>query len=277
MRPNPKSRAAGLLIGWMLLGTAIGTRAGEVPSDRALDEKGLERAGAILVLRAESEVHAKAEDVRRLFAQWDHAVAQQRATLSEKEYQDTIKELTAEINQMRAEINAATQNMNRIPKRRGYPVNSLLAEQYQELSYYRNQLQMEVNQRTAFLNQLKRRPFDPKDRIKADAEVRNREEALHRGALELRKLVDGVHARYAALAQDPQVKKWLDTPEGPAGVKPKLGPSRALLRDEKLLERAERVTAADEPGATPTKPSRKGRRTIKTRRSAGVARPASPS
>jgi hypothetical protein len=276
MRLDPNRRALGLILGLTLVGAGIGLRAGEVPSDKALDQKGLKRAGAVLVLQAESEVHAKAEEVRRLSAQRSHAVAQQRATLSEKEYQDTIKELTAEVNQIRSEINAATQNMNRIPKRRGYPVNNILAEQYQELSYYRSQLQMEADQRTAFLTQLKSRPFDPMDRIKADAEARNREEAMHQGAQDLRKLVDGVHAKYASLAQDPGVKKWLDTPEGPAGVKPRLGPSRAFLQDEKLLERVERVSAADEPGDQAPKASRKGRRTIKARRAAGSGNAVSP-
>ncbi len=52
--------------------------------------------------------------------------------------------------------------------------------------------------------------------------------------------MDEVHEKYAAVAKDPQVKKWLDTPEGHAGVKPKLGPSRAFLLDEKMLQRLER-------------------------------------
>jgi len=278
MRQNPDSRALGLLLGLMLVGAGIEVRAGEGPSDQSLAKKGLERAGATLVLKAESEVRAKAEEVRQLSAQWSHADAQRRATLSEKEYQNTIKELTAEINQYRSESNAVTQNMNRLPRsRRGrYFVNNLVAEQYQELNAYKNQLLMEINQRTTVLNQLKSKPFDPKDRIKADAESRNREEALHQGALDLRKLVDGVHAKYAALARDPQVKKWLDTPEGPAGVKPRLGPSRAFLQDEKLLERVERVSAADEPGDQASKASRKGRRTIKTRRATGAGNAGSP-
>jgi hypothetical protein len=278
MRPIPRSRALGFLLGLMLVGAGIGVRAGEGPSDQALEKKGLKRAGDVLVLQAESEVHAKAEEVRQLSAQWSHAVAQQRATLSEKEYQNTIKQLTAEIGQYRNESNAVTQNMNRLPRsRRGrYFANNLVAEQYQELNAYNNQLQMEISRRTTLLNQLKSKPFDPKDRIKADAEVRNREEPLHKGALDLRKLVDGVHAKYASLTQDPGVKKWLDTPEGPAGVKPRLGPSRGFLQDEKLLERVERVSAVDEPGDQAPKASRKGRRTIKTRRATGAGDAESP-
>ena len=164
--------------------------------------------------------------------------------------------------------------MNRIPKRRGYPVNNILAEEYQELNYLRNQLQMEINQRQAFLNQLKSKPFDPKDRIKLDNEVRTRTEELHQGAQDLRKLVDAAHEKYAALEKDPQVKKWLNTPEGTAGVKPKLGPSRAFLADEKMLERIEK--AADEPAAAAPKATRKARRGTRTKPAAKSADTASP-
>jgi hypothetical protein len=243
----------------------VGLRAGEPPSDKELAKHGLKRVGVVLALVAESEVHTKAEDVRHLSRQLDYAVAQQRSTLSEKEYQETIKGLTAEINQLKTQANAAQQAMNRIPKRRGYPVNSILAEEYQELNYFRNQLQMEIGQRQAFVNQLKSKPFDPKDRVRADNEVRTRTETLHQGAQELRKLVDGIREKYAAAEKDPQVKKWLNTPEEPAGVKPKLGPSRAFLADEKMLERIERAT--DEPGsATAPKASRKGHRGTRVKR-----------
>jgi hypothetical protein len=257
-----------------LIEAPVAGRAGETPSDTALAKYGLKRVGVVLALEAESKVHAKAEEVRQLSRQLSYAVAQQRSTLSEKEYQDTIKELTAQINQFKAESNAATQAMNRIPKRRGYPVNNILAEEYQELIYYRNQLQMEVNQRQAFVNQLKSKPFDPKDRIKLDNEVRTRTEELHQGALDLHKLVDGVHEKYAAVEKDPQVKKWLNTPEGSAGVKPKLGPSRAFLQDEKMLERIER--AADEPDTAAPKASRKGRRSSRAKHTPKSGEAASP-
>ena len=132
--------------------------------------------------------------------------------------------------------------INRLPRgRRGYPANNIVAEEQQELNYYKNQLQAEISQRTNFLNQLRSKPFDPKARIKADNDVRDRQEALHQGAQDLRKLVDATNEKYAAVAKDPQVKKWLDTPEGPAGVKPKLGPSRAFHLDVKMLEQIERI------------------------------------
>jgi uncharacterized coiled-coil DUF342 family protein len=274
MRPHAAVRVLGFVLGLALIEAPVAGRAGEGPSDAALAKHGLKRAGVVLVLEAESEVHAKAEEVRQLSRQRSSAVAQQRSTLSEKEYQDTIKGLTAEINQLNAQSNAAQQTMNQIPKRRGYPVNNMLAEQYQELSYYRTQLQMEVRQRQALVNQLKSKPFDPKARVKADDEVRNRTEALHQGALDLRKLVDEAHEKYAAVEKDPQVKKWLNTPEGTAGVKPKLGPSRAFVQDEKMLERVEK--AADEPATPAPKATPKSRSRTKTKRTAKSADTASP-
>ena len=275
MRPVPAGWILGSTLGLLLMGAPGGPRADEPPAKKPAarpkrktqEDLGLKRVGSLLVLEAEEAVHDKAEEVRGLQQKLGHAVAQQRATLSEKEYQETIKELTAELNQIRAQSNATTQNMNRIPRRRGYPV---YIEQYQELSYYRTQLQAEISQRTAFLNQIKSKPFDPKDRIRADADVRNRREAVHQGALELRKVVDEIHSKYAELEKDPQVKKWLDTPEGSAAVKPKLGPSRAFRLDEKMLERVERESGTDEPGAPSTKASRKRQRTTRAKHPAGA-------
>jgi hypothetical protein len=273
MRPDPAGWVLRSLIGFVFIGLGGGLHADEPPSDKMLEHHGLKRSGPLFVLEAEAPAHAKAEEVRDLSRQWSHAVAQQRATVSEKEYQDTIKELTNELNQLRAESNVVAQNLNRIPKRRGYPV---YVQEFQELTVYRNQLQMEISQRTNFLNQLKSKPFDPKERARADAEVRTRQEAMHQGALELRKLVDEIHAKYAAVGADPQVKKWLDTPEGHAGVKPKLGPSRVFLQDEKLLERVERDSAADEAFAPAQKAARKSRRTTKAKRPAVSGNAGSP-
>jgi hypothetical protein len=277
MRPHLTVVFLEFLLAIAMLCAPVRLRAGESPSDAALAKHGLKRVGAVLALQAESEVHAKAEDVRQLSRQLSYAVAQQRSTLSEKEYQATIKGLTEEINELKGESNNTTQVMNRIPKRRGYPANSILAEEYQGLIAYRNQLQMEITHRQTIVNQLKSKPFDPKDRIKLDDEVRSRTEALHQGTLELRKVVDGLREKYAALQKDPQVKHWLNTPEGPAGVKPKLGPSRAFLLDEKLLERLERAT--EEPDASATKaarPSRKSRHGIRAKHSARSGDAASP-
>jgi uncharacterized phage infection (PIP) family protein YhgE len=274
MRRHPTIHTLGFVLGLTFLCAGGDLRADEGPSDSALAKHGLKRVGTVLALEAESEVHTKAEEMRQLSRQLSFAVAQRRSTLSEKEYQDTIKELNAEINQLKNQSNTATQAMNRIPKRYGYPVNSILVQEYQQLNYLRNQLQMEINQRQVFLNQLKSKPFDPKDRVRLDNEVRTRTEDLHQGAQELRKLVDAAHEKYAALEKDPDVKKWLNTPEGSAGVKPKLGPSRAFVLDEKMLERIEK--AADEPAAATPKATRKTRRGTRVKHTAKSADTASP-
>jgi hypothetical protein len=276
MRPHVSNWISSFFIGLIVVGGGMGLRAAEGPSEKALAKHGLKRSGPVLVLEAEKEVKAKADEVRQLSRQLNLAVTHQRSTLSEKDYQNTIKELTAEVNQLRTQINNANNAMNRIPKRRGYPINNVYAEEYAELNYFKNQAQLEVNQRTAYLNQLRSKPFDPKARMQADTDVRNREESLHQGVLDLRKLVDGIHEKYEALGKDPQVKTWLDTPEGPASVKPKLGPSRAFLQDEKMLQRLEAHSAADEPSAaTPTKAAKKSRRS-KTKRSAGTGSSTDP-
>lgn len=274
MRPYPAGWVLGSFLGLMVLGVGGGVRASEPPSDRMLEERGLKRAGPLFVLEDETIVQAKTDEVRAMGQQLNHAIAKQRATLSEKEYQDTIKELNNELNQLRAQSNLVTQNINRIPKRRGYPV---YYEEYQELTYYRNQLQMEISQRTAFLNQIKSQPFDPKARIKADADVQTRRNELQQGAQELRKLIDDVKEKYTAVGKDPKVKKWLDTPEGHAGVKPKLGPSHTFKLDEKFLERIERETGSDDPfGATQKAATKKGRRTTRTKHAAGSGNAGSP-
>lgn len=254
----------GFLVGWMAIWGAAGSGsrllAGDGPSDKALAKYGLKRSGPVFILESESEVHAKAEEVRHLSRQLREAVARQRSTLSEKDYQATIKQLNDENNQFKAQLNTVNQTLNRLPRRRGYPANSIVAEEQGELNYYKSQLQMEINQHTAALNQLKSRPFDPKARVQADTEVRNRQEAVHAGAQELRKLVDDVNEKYAALAKESRIKQWLDTPEGPAGVKPKLGPSRVFHLDVKMLEQIERAESAGDESSAPARATRKGRR-----------------
>lgn len=266
MRPDPARWALGTLLALVALGAGGGLRAGEPPSDRMLEERGLKRVGPFFVLLDEAAVHSKAEEVRGLHQDYLQSVSRQRSTLSEKQYQDTIKELTAELNQLKAQSNLVTQNINRIPRRRGYPV---YYQEFQELTYMRNQLQMQINQGTAFLNQIKSQPFDPKARLKADVDVQYKQGELQKGATELRKLIDEVHEKYTEIAKNPDVKKWLDTPEGHAAVKPKLGPSHTFKLDEKLLERIERESGTDDPFAPAQKATRKGRRTTRTKHAAG--------
>ncbi len=72
-------------------------------------------------------------------------------------------------------MNATNQVINRLPRgRRGYPANNIVADEKVELTYYKTQLQAEITWRTNSMNQLKSKPFDPKARIQADNEVRDR-------------------------------------------------------------------------------------------------------
>ncbi len=275
MGPRTSGRIVGWLVGFLIIGSGGGIRAGEGPSERMLASVGLKRVGEVFVLESESEVHTKAQEVRQLSHQVRDAIAKQRTTFSEKEYQAAIKQLTDEINQYKTQSNNASQMINRLPRRRGYPANNIVAEEQQELNYYKSVAQDEILQRTNLLNELRKNPFDPKARIKADNDVRERQEALHQGAQDMRKLVDTTNEKYATVAKDPRVKKWLDTPEGPASVKPKLGPSRAFLLDVKMLEQIERSSGTDEPAAPAGKATRKGRR-VKAKRATSTNNSDSP-
>lgn len=266
-------RILGGLVGLAALAAGAGVLAGDGPSEAELAKLGLKRSGPLLVLEAESEVHAKADEVRHLSRQLAHDVARQQMTLSPEQYKATLNELNTELNQYKSELNATKNAINRLPKYRGRIVNYQL---HQELTYYRNQLQAEVTQRTTFLNQLKGQKYDPKARLQADADVRNRREERHQAVQELRKLVDGLQEKYAAVAKEPRVQKWLDTPEGSAGIKPKLGPSHAIRLDIKMLEQLERAEAAGDSTNGPARSTRKGRRSRTAKHAAPASDSASP-
>jgi hypothetical protein len=276
MRPEWARWILGSLLGLAIVGVGGVLSADEPPSDRMLQKHGLKRNGPVFILEAETPALEKAKEVRDLSQQLRNAVAKQKATASEKDYQATVKEANDELNYLKNQSNIVSQDINRLPKWRGRPVNY---QQYQELTYTRNMLQQEIGQRTNFLNQLKSNPFDPKARVKADAEVQSKKDALRQGAQELRKLGDEVKAKYEEVGKDTDVQKWLATPEGPAAVKPRLGPSRAFILDEKMLEKVERDTSSDDAFASPsttTKSTKKGKRSSKVKRPAGSTDPNSP-
>jgi hypothetical protein len=258
-------------VGMMAACTGAILRAGDPGTEEALAKFGLKRAGMVLVLETEAEVHSKARETRRLAGELSYALMKQRGMLSEKEYQQTLKELHSEINQFRAELNTTNQQMAQIPRFRGRMVNSIAAEQFGELMVYRNQLLAEINQRTSFLNQLKSQSFDPKARLAIDTEVRNRHEALHQSVVDLRRLVDAVNEKYAGLAKDPVVKKAVETLGRSTGPQYKLGPSREFLSNVKLLEKLEKEGSPDEAGDSAAQPARKARRLTKGKRSSKTA------
>ncbi len=247
----------GLLAVLMATGAGAGVQAGETPADEVLTKLGLKQAGTVMVLDAESEVHEKTSELRRLARELSNAVMLQRSTLSEKEYQAALKELNAETTQLRSEMNATTQMINRLPKYRGRFLNNMVAEQSYELNLYKQQLQWEINQRTNFLAQLKKQPFDPKARLKRDDEVRDKREAMHEAVQELRQAVDATKEKYAEVAKDPAYKKMLAALERKSGTKLKLGPSRQFQLNVKLLERAEAQESSGESSDSKAKGVRK--------------------
>lgn len=263
--------APGLLAVLMVAGSGAGLSAGDPPSDQALTKLGLKRAGTLLVLEAESDVHSKATEARRLASELSNAVMKQRSTVSEKEYQATVKELTNETNALRNELNTTRRMMSQLPMNRGRFATNLAAQQGSELNEYQQQLNWEIAQRNDFLGQLKSQPFDPKAKLKIDAEVRDKGEALHKAALDFRKLVDETNEKYKGLDKNDEVKKLATSIERKTGAKVKLGQSRQYHLDVKLLEKLEQQVSAGEPTSTTDKPARKARRTTKGKRSSKAA------
>jgi hypothetical protein len=246
-------------------------RAGDGSDKDLLKKNGMKVQGSLWVVEAESDFKNKLTDARRQAKQLSHAVMQQQGTLSPKDYQDTVKGVTNQINQMRTQINAFNQQMNRLPRRRGMLMNNYVQEEYNELLMYRNQLEMEVNQESAWLNQLKNQQADPKSKEKIDAEVNDRREAYHQALLDLRTLVDSIHDKYAELAKDDTVKAALTKAGKGVKDKPKLGPTHDFLNNVKLFEKLEKAESGEDAKSSKAKPARRSRTGSKSRRAADDA------
>jgi hypothetical protein len=272
MFPSRLGWATGLLALMTLAGSGANVSADDATPDPALAKLGLKKAGAALMLEAESDVHGKTTAARQLFRDWSNAIMRQRSTVSEKEYQSTIKSLTDETNALRKELNTTNQMLNQIPSYRGRPATSYGFQQQYDLNVYKSQLNWEINERTTFLNQLKSQPFDPKAKLKIDAEVRDKGEELHTAVLELRKLVDETAEKYKELPKDDEVKKLLSALERKsAGAKLKVQASRQYQLDVKYLEKMEQQLSSGESTGATEKPARKGRRTTKSKKSTKAA------
>src|SRR5271166_3383231 len=125
-----------LIVAAMSWATAI--RAAKPPQEEVLEKNGLKTLGPIYVLEAESDVKKKVSEVKLWSKQWNHARLQQQSILSTKDHQAMIQGLTGQVNQLRAEINVVTQQMNRLPRYRGRLANNYAQEEYAELVAYRN-------------------------------------------------------------------------------------------------------------------------------------------
>jgi hypothetical protein len=264
--------AAALLAASVLLGfeSLLGA---DSPVEEIMKSHGLKRTGDLYVAMTESDVKNKVLEIRRFSKQLNNALMQQKGTLSAKDYQDTVKGLGDQINQYNNEINAVNQRMNALPRFRGRLANNFATEEYQELQVYRNQLQGEINQGRLYLNQLKSRPFDPKAKEKADAEVQNRREYYHQSITDLRQLVDATHKKYTEVTKNDDVLKALEKANIVGRPKLKLGPSREFTNDIKLLEKLEREESVEHGEVVEPKPARPARRSLKSSR--GFSKPAS--
>ena len=240
-------------------------RASDGPAADALKKHGLKIAGTLAVVDEEAKIKSNLAEARCLSKQLNYSLIQQKGTLSPGEMQQTVKNITNEMNQLRSTINQAGQQMNAVPKWRGRFVSNDASMMYAQLNAYRNQLQMELNQDTYFLNELKSQTGDPKARERIDSEVRDRRDAYHQALIDLRTLVDSAAAKYDDLAKNEEVKKALTALGKGQREKPKLGPSHEFRANVKLLERLEKAESAgsDTETAQPksTRRSRSGTRT----------------
>ena len=240
-------------------------RAADGTENPVLKKHGLKIVGTLAVVDEEAAIKSKLTEVRAISKQLSYSLMQQKVTLSPGDMQQTVKDLTNQISQLRSEINAANQQMNAFPKFRGRFMSNDDSSLYSQLSYYRNQLQMEINQDSLFLNQLKSQPPDPKAKEKVDTEVRDRRDAYHEAILELRKLVDSAIAKYDELAKNDEVKKALDLLGKGQREKPKLGPSHDFLANVKMVEKLEKAeSGGDKEDIMPWR--RRGRRSTKRRK-----------
>ena len=240
-------------------------RAGDGAANDILKKNGLHIAGTLAVVDEEPQIKTNLAEARRLSKQLSYSLMQQKGTLSPGEMQQTVKNITTEINQLRTEINAAGQQMNAVPKWRGRFVSNDAAMIYAQLNAYRSQLQMEINQDSYFLNQLKSQTADPKAREKIDSEVRDRRDAYHQALIDLRKLVDSATDKYDELPKNDEVKKALSTLGKGQRIKPKLGPSHDFHNNVKLLERLEKAESGGETEAAEAKPARRSRSGTRTK------------
>lgn len=240
-------------------------RAADGPAGDTLKKNGLHIAGTLAVVDEEAQIKTNLAEARRLSKQLNYSLMQQKGTLSPGEMQQTVKNITNEINQLRSEINAAGQQMNAVPKWRGRFVSNDATMIYTQLNAYRSQLQMEINQDSYFLNQLKNLTADPKAREKIDSEVRDRRDAYHQALMDLRKLVDAATDKYDELAKNDEVKKALTIVGKGQRVKPKLGPSHDFHTNIKLLERLEKAESGGETEAAEAKPTRRSRSGTRTK------------
>jgi hypothetical protein len=261
-------------IGSLLVCGTASLRAAGDPAEEPLKKQGLKLVGSLYLLDVDADIQKKMTEVRRHGSQLKLAILKQSATPSAKERQEAIKNLTASIDEYRAEIGATTHQINQTPRlgnrrgRGGGFGNNVTTEAYHELLAYRNQLQAELSNRTGLLNQLRNQKLDPDARARADADVRDRTDAYHQVLADLHKEVDSAVEKYGVLAKSAEVKRALDALSTRSHTTLKIGPSPRFLAQIKLLEKLEKASAeaAPDPEFAPEKTTRPGKKSARSRR-----------
>ncbi len=182
-----------------------GAAATESPEEEILHRNGLRPMGPTYVLESELDVKKKVGEVKLLSRQWNVALLKQRSFGSPQDHQAMIQGMTAQVAQLRAEINAVSQQMRATPRFRGRMGGYYNQQQNAQLQMYRNQLNFNLNQQNAVLNQAKRQPFDAKTKQKIDEEVQTRQEEFVQGAHDLSQLVSSTKEKYGRW---PETARW---------------------------------------------------------------------
>jgi hypothetical protein len=236
------------------------THAAEGPPTEVLKKHGLKAVGPLYVLDGEAEAKKKFNEYRLISRKLEQALNQQASVVTPQAQQAMIQNLNAQIGQIRGEINAVGQQINRLPKYRGRLVNMFVQQEHAELTAYRNELNASLQQQNALLAQVRSQKLDPKLKDKVDAEVKTLRDQRIMAARELDMVVKSTREKYANLATDAEVQKAIASLGLTVKPSPHLGPSREFHEIARFAEKFEKDLAGSpfEPKAKTAHRTRHG-------------------
>ena len=241
---------------------------GESPTDAALKEKGLTKAGTVYTIEAEKPVLAKLKETRTAF-QGYAAMSGEKASFDElanrgNQLEENRANLQARLEALNLQIgdNGGGNNngnggpgggmgggpggLGGIGGLGGFGMPGRTASPQ---AMERDQVKVQLAQVTADQKTVKNQSPQPKDVTSLEARIKRAEETFKAALQELRTQVDEVKKQYADLEADGSVKSLLaDAKKG--NSKLRLGPSDALNNGIKELEKAERQFLGKKPAAT---------------------------
>lgn len=258
---------------WLLAlaGAGFAPPSAENPTDAALKDRGLTKAGTVYTIEAEKPALAKLKDARAAF--------QAYAALSgEKGKHEELAAQSAQLEENRANLQSRLDALNlQVAADGGNPNNGpgglgpggtggigglggfgipgqTVSPQAQE----RDQVRAALAQVTAEQRTVKNQSPQPKDSTALEERIKKAEQAFKTTLGELRTQVDEVRKKYADLEADDSVKTLLADAKK-ANSKNRIGPSDTLNNGIKELEKAERQFLGKKPAAGPSSPARKGK------------------